>query len=1372
MLTVVIGNVSHENPDDDTENQCMWELIQKKSYKLFPRCVPNPAEEKKLANDISLQPVPPEIYRKNLTATLRRNLFYQTLSRKDILYLRVVNIRNPYDYKLQVVAKHGNCMRLEDLQIIMYLPKIPQETKFFKGGLWEFEYIRGALCSCSIIERKLFVTLDPIIFEGAEAPRLGKVGVNDLPSSLWCPEIGMSIYGYLIKSRVFYKTHLETILQNVLGVEGNQLYSFFQEWDRKEYPFEETPANFPKLFTGAKSSALLRRSIRLYIVGDIPKAFKYANKALSLDPDAVYTRVCRGVLNVLRGSLTAAFDDTKDSLNLDQKSIIAKKQMSALLVVAAEKYFERRDFTKLYKTLLVAIGLNPSHFKGPAALEAFKVVRYIYKMTRDPKFSFPFAPTHQKILNHFFKKEGSVHRKFVLPPNYEDDQASVAARISHARQMKQNQRSGERRKLYHHHQNRNHHRNRSSSGRRKSRSHSADRKRRSKSRTSALDQQWESRNWIDKAKQDDIFGDSTPNQLHCDGYIGQDINSGPNHERVYGKRKIKRNKEIDSDGYAPNQLCSSDTRKNNFKKGRFRKQQRHSNLVVCVDPTSELEKESRMQKSFENQDVTSEGNVLHQEPSLGRRVNIASNIAPLRSTRNKQGGSGMRRNNLSQGADSTPNQQSASGMLRSNPGQNVSIDSVPNQQRETGTNISNPNQEVTVRYGSNQPCEEPQNNQNQSVNSILNQLLGPGLLTNNSNQSISFQSKPNQQRDSGSCVSNASRTIDSLSNQKHGSGTLKSVENQFESLYSRDIQMQKSATLTNVSNQLVSDDSMSNDIGRSQTHDSNTNIGLSVDSTANQLRIPNIGESNLNHGVSVDSMPNQQSISQIPGISANPDVHPYGAGIPEINDDDRITPAYRMVSSVNKATAFDSSSSDSNTLRNSEKQSISIDCTSNQQYVCEMPKNKGNPFPRNSDIMGRYFNPSESFDSARNEQQRSGMLTSSWNPDVSVDSTDGSGSSKGHTDQLVVGLYDLGSGTVANKTNQYTSIYSTPGQQSGSETWMSNLNRGTTVDPKPSQQGGPGIPNHRVVPVYCTGIHKLIDTETMINSSNKSSADPSSKELRGTSKTNKKRDSTRHRRRESKSRKSSFHQKYSVDRGSNQHRRSKKPKSSRNRFVSISKPNELRDSTKRPSADDESSRSGSRMSNWTRQVSINSTPYEERDCRNQASSSDPEVISVDCVPNERSDSKTGNSDENEDVICVSYTSHSQRELEDEDVICLDENPGQKCGSESRSYKFDNRYGSVCCTCGQSKRSGSRCRRCDVDKRHRSRSPLYHRHRRRSRSPYRERRRRSRSRSSDYRRKRPRSRSRSSSRDRRRDSRSRSPDDLYGRRMLASQFFLS
>lgn len=1408
MMKVVVGNSSHEN--SDTDSQCMWELIQKKSPRLFRKCVPNPAEEKKLVNDIGLQPVPPEIYRKNLTVTQRRSLFYQTLFRKDILYLRVVNIRNPYDYKLQVVAKHGNCMRLEDLQIIMYLPKIPEETKFFKGGLWEFEYIRGALCSCSIIERKLFVTLDPLIFEGAEAPKLGKVGVNDLPFSLWCPEIGMSIYGYLIKSRVFYKTHLESMLRNVLGIEGNQHISLFQEWDRKKYPFEETPANFPKLFTCAKSSALLRRSIRLYIVGDMQKAFKYANRALSLDPDAVYTRVCRGVLNVLRGNLTAAFVDTQDSLKLDHKSELAKKQMSALLIVAAEKYFQRRDFTKLYKTLLVAIGLNPGHFKGPAVLETLKVVRYIYRMTRDPQFSFPFAPTHQKILSRFFKNEGSLRQKFVLPPNYHDDHATLASRSLQARQMKLYQRSEERNaetEYRHHHQNNNYHHKPSKSGsrRQRSRSRSTDRNRRHRpgSFTSELNLLRESLNRISNANKNINNTDSTPNQLQgnrlsyadlvasanstsiqqCDSAsrIRNVSREGEQQQRVHGTRMGKTNKEMNSEGYVPNQQCNSDIWMNKFKqtegRRRFRRQQRNTNLVVCVDSTSELKQESRTQKSFENQDV-SEDNTFDQQPSLGKRVKNANNIAPLRSTRNLLGGSRTRRSNLNQSADSTLNctvsvstTQSTSGMLKSKSSQSASVKLVSNQQDGSGTNINNANLVVAGHSESNQHCKarDPQSSQNQSVDSMLNQQLGCGT------------SKLNQKHGSESCMNNTNSAVDSLSNQQHRSRMPKSCNNPLEPVYFKDINAQKSAILMNTLNQHISVDSGTNETGTSQTHNSKN-------------------RGNLNKVVSVDSIPNQQSGSQISNINENQDVfvHQLETRIPESSmHNDQIAPLYCLNSktqsesgmrrsSLNMGTTFSSASNHpdgSGTLKSSEKQSISVECTPSQQYI--ISNNNRDLFSNNSDSMKeheiigkRYFKQSDSLDSMLNQQSQPGMLKNNWHKDITVDSTDGSGSSKNSAHECSVDLDIIkehqqsgtiirnlnqfnsvcslpnqqhGFGMLTNNANQDISIRSTPVQQPGSETWMSNLNQGTTMDPLPKRQGGSKTLTNRFVPVYCTDIHKQINSETVLNISDKSSTDSAPKKSRSseTSKTSGKRvsiDYTRDQQRRSKVRKGNFNQGISADM-SNPQRESKRPKSTESRVVSITAPDQQHDSAKRISEP------GSQRSNWTRQVSISSGPYQEQGCRKQVNSANSDDISV----NEPCGSGMGIDDENEDVICVSYTTNPQKESEtqvrdeDEDVICIDYNPGQKPSSESRINKPQIRYGSVCCTCDQNKRHRSWCHKCDVNKRHRSGSPLYYRDRRRSKSPsyYREKRHRSESHSSDHRYKRRGSRSHSSGRDKRR-----------------------
>ncbi|GFR23117.1 uncharacterized protein TNCT_660871 [Trichonephila clavata] len=295
MRKTVLRTASQKDSEGDTENRYLEELVRKKSHQIFKKCMPNAAEEKKLANNLDVQPAPPEIYHEDLTVDKRRHSFHKTLFPKDILYLQVVDIGNPNAYKLQVVAKHGSCSNLQNLHIMMHLPKIPAEMKYFEGGLYKFEYIRGALCSCPAIERKLYVTVDPTIFGGAEAPKLGKVGVEDLPFSTRDPEIGTSLSGCSMNSKVCYKTCIETVAHNIFGIEGSDHFTLFEEWHRKQYTFEETSADFPKT-PCVKGSALLCRSIGLYIVGDMKKSYKYANKALSLNPDNVYSHICRGVL--------------------------------------------------------------------------------------------------------------------------------------------------------------------------------------------------------------------------------------------------------------------------------------------------------------------------------------------------------------------------------------------------------------------------------------------------------------------------------------------------------------------------------------------------------------------------------------------------------------------------------------------------------------------------------------------------------------------------------------------------------------------------------------------------------------------------------------------------------------------------------------------------------------------------------------------------------------------------------------------------------------------------------------------------------------------------------------------------------------------
>ncbi|GFX70945.1 hypothetical protein TNCV_1689281 [Trichonephila clavipes] len=125
---------------------------------------------------------------------------------------------------------------------------------------------------------------------------MGKVGIDELPFSTWGPEIGMSLSGHSMNLKVFYKTCLQTVAHNIFGIKESHHYTLFGEFDRPKYTFEETPANSTKVTTCVRSSAMLRKSIRLFMAGDTKKAYKYANQVMLLNPDNVYSHISREVL--------------------------------------------------------------------------------------------------------------------------------------------------------------------------------------------------------------------------------------------------------------------------------------------------------------------------------------------------------------------------------------------------------------------------------------------------------------------------------------------------------------------------------------------------------------------------------------------------------------------------------------------------------------------------------------------------------------------------------------------------------------------------------------------------------------------------------------------------------------------------------------------------------------------------------------------------------------------------------------------------------------------------------------------------------------------------------------------------------------------
>ncbi|XP_035227863.1 uncharacterized protein LOC118200051 [Stegodyphus dumicola] len=178
LLQIVLSEtkVTGETEEENAKIR-LFEFIKNKLGFLF-KCRPPP---KLPYRKSSLPMMPVEIFQ-NCTPEQRLNLFYKSLDRGDILSLRVINDKLPDNYKLLVLAKQEGCMKLDDLSLTMYLPKLQPEMDLAGGELKSEDLIRAAVCSCSIDERKLYVTLDSNVLDDDKEPvQLGKISEEELP---------------------------------------------------------------------------------------------------------------------------------------------------------------------------------------------------------------------------------------------------------------------------------------------------------------------------------------------------------------------------------------------------------------------------------------------------------------------------------------------------------------------------------------------------------------------------------------------------------------------------------------------------------------------------------------------------------------------------------------------------------------------------------------------------------------------------------------------------------------------------------------------------------------------------------------------------------------------------------------------------------------------------------------------------------------------------------------------------------------------------------------------------------------------------------------------------------------------------------------
>ncbi|GIX72842.1 tetratricopeptide repeat protein 14 [Caerostris extrusa] len=322
----------------------------------------------------------------------------QNLNRLDVLYLQILDCTDPNKYTLLVLAKHGILAKLEDLSLDVYLPRLHKDQIFNEGDL-----IKAALWSCSIDDRRLYVTLDDTVFEGSDVPavKLGRIEPSDLPYYITCSKIGETYSEYVKESKEYKNEGLWLKELKDFGFDTHSFHSFFEEWDGKIYPAAENYSNLKQKLDLEDSVLMMNKSIQHFDAGNIDRSFKYINEALSMKPDNVMALVYRGTLYANVGKLRQALIDTEEALRIDPACKRAKQQMSQLLVSASEVHFIDKLYFKWKECVALARSYDSNNreakelmdianiefpdkkaiSEGNISLSKIEEVRRIYKRT-------------------------------------------------------------------------------------------------------------------------------------------------------------------------------------------------------------------------------------------------------------------------------------------------------------------------------------------------------------------------------------------------------------------------------------------------------------------------------------------------------------------------------------------------------------------------------------------------------------------------------------------------------------------------------------------------------------------------------------------------------------------------------------------------------------------------------------------------------------------------------------------------------------------------------------------------------------------------------------------------------------------------------
>ncbi|XP_045131858.1 serine/arginine repetitive matrix protein 2-like isoform X4 [Portunus trituberculatus] len=320
--------------------------------------------------------LPPLEYFMRVMSHLKRDMFFKTVQRGDVLYVRVTTHVHDLLCTVKVQAAVGTTVRdLFDTDIKAHLrleDTDPEPADRDDLGRW---MLRTRLCvevlEVDASDNYLLVGTKGVAIHShlKDKVKLGKATLSNRPPILSEME-NRSIKSYSQALEKLVTFNNPRSIRHLAGKFNLNLYSHTSLMGSLKHKFSER--EMYKSVRKAQMSRWAHKSVADGVVffkrGQHEEAFQCLNKALQIDTENVEAFVAKGALLANFGSLEKAVENFEEALKYNPTHNNAQKYICETLVELGKQLEEENKIEEAEKKFKKCLSINPNHAAGKEAL--------------------------------------------------------------------------------------------------------------------------------------------------------------------------------------------------------------------------------------------------------------------------------------------------------------------------------------------------------------------------------------------------------------------------------------------------------------------------------------------------------------------------------------------------------------------------------------------------------------------------------------------------------------------------------------------------------------------------------------------------------------------------------------------------------------------------------------------------------------------------------------------------------------------------------------------------------------------------------------------------------------------------------------------